>query len=116
MASTSDPQSVLPLSDAAFAILVALAAGERHGYAIIKEVEDASGGAVTLGPTTLYRTIKQMLADGWIVETATRDDEDQRRRYYALSKWGRRVANAEMHRLEGIVRFAQRRLGAAHAR
>jgi DNA-binding PadR family transcriptional regulator len=94
--------------------LLALADGERHGYAIAKEVEQATVGAVMLGPATLYRTIKQFVADGWIVETTAEDEE--RRRSYRLTPRGRRVAQAEAERLANIVRIArERRLLPAHA-
>ena len=65
-----DPAALLPLGTAAFHILLALAEGDRHGYRISKEVEASTGGTETLGPGTLYRLLKQMLADGWIVEAA----------------------------------------------
>ncbi len=96
----------LPLSTSGFHILLALADGERHGYAISKEVDDATRGAVSLGPATLYRTIKQFLADGWIAEVG---DDDDRRRTYRLTARGRRVAQAEAERLEAVVRVARER-------
>jgi DNA-binding PadR family transcriptional regulator len=89
----TDPRAALPLSTAAFSILLALAEGERHGYGISKEAEAQTGGTVKLGPGTLYPTIKQMLADGWITEAkalGSRDD-DERRRTYRLTPWGRRA-------------------------
>ena len=95
-----------PLSPSAFHILLALADGDRHGYAIAKEVEDATLGSVLLGPATLYRTIKQLLADGWIAEI---DGDDERRRIYRLTPRGRRVAQAEALRLERVVRMARER-------
>ena len=103
-----------PLTTSGFHILLALADGERHGYVIAKEVEGATGGAVMLGPATLYRTIKQFVADGWIVETTAQDEE--RRRSYRLTPRGRRVAQAEAERLANVVRIArERRLLPAHA-
>ncbi|HEX3551132.1 MAG TPA: PadR family transcriptional regulator [Candidatus Elarobacter sp.] len=95
-----------PLSTSGFHILLALADGDRHGYAIAKEVEDATRGAVSLGPATLYRTIKQLLADGWIAEV---DGDDERRRVYRLTPRGRKVAVAEAQRLEAVVRMARER-------
>lgn len=104
----ADPAALLPLGTAAFHILLALAEGDRHGYSISKEVENSTGGAETLGPGTLYRQLKQMLADGWIAETAG-DHEDPRRRNYRLTPWGRRIAQAEAARLESLVRLARSR-------
>jgi DNA-binding PadR family transcriptional regulator len=106
---TSDPRAFLPLSSSAFYILTALAAEERHGYSIAKEVEEETDGSVRLGPGTLYRLIKQMVADGWIVEVDRVDSEDPRRRYYRLTTWGRRIACAEAERLARVVRTARNR-------
>ncbi len=101
---------MLPLTPAVFQILLVLAGGERHGYAIMKEVEAATGGRMRLGPGTLYRSIKRMLADGLIEESDERPDpalDDERRRYYRLTALGRRVAAAEAERLAGLVQLAQ---------
>ncbi len=97
------------LSPAAFHILLALADGERHGYSIAKEVESATEGAASLGPGTLYRHLKQMLADGWIHDVGRTDLDDPRRRYYRLTPRGRRIAQAEAARLETLVRIARSR-------
>jgi DNA-binding PadR family transcriptional regulator len=104
-----DPRTFLPLSPSGFYILLAVSAKERHGYSIAKEVEEATGGAVRLGPGTLYRLIKQMVADGWIVEVDRVDSEDPRRRYYRLTPWGRAIAGAEASRLAAAVRIAVKR-------
>jgi DNA-binding PadR family transcriptional regulator len=88
--------------------LLALADGERHGYSIIKEVEEATGGTVRLLAGTLYRLLKEMAADGWIVETEG-DENDERRRYYRLTPRGRKVAIGESERLESLVRVARAR-------
>ena len=93
----------------AYHILLALADGERHGYSIIKEVEDATGGAVRLLAGTLYRLLKEMVADGWIVETEGDSEGDERRRYYRLTARGRKVALGESERLESLVRMARAR-------
>ena len=104
----SDPRAMTPLSPATLYILLALAEGDRHGYSIIKEVESATHGTVRLFPGTLYRLIKQMVIDGWIVEGEGGDPyDDQRRRYYRLTKWGRAILRAELDRLLDIVRTAQ---------
>jgi DNA-binding PadR family transcriptional regulator len=112
------PQSYLPLTPAAFHILLALAEGERHGYAIMQEVAASTGGALKLGPGTLYGSIKRLLAEGLIVEAGERSDGelgDERRRYYRLTDLGLRVARAEAERLERLVGMARERslLGSA---
>src|ERR687886_2787471 len=107
-----EPQDLLPLTPAVLNILLALADGERHGYGIMREVEERTGGEVRLGPGTLYGSIKRMLADGLIEESDERPDpelDDQRRRYYDITDFGRRVAGAEVGRLAGLVRTAQRK-------
>jgi DNA-binding PadR family transcriptional regulator len=97
------------ISMSAFHILLALADRERHGYSITKEVEEETEGAVRLGPGTLYRMLKQLLDDGWIVEVERADETDPRRRYYRLTPRGRRVAQAEAARLANLVRLARTR-------
>jgi DNA-binding PadR family transcriptional regulator len=101
---------MLPLGASTFYILLALAGGARHGYAIAKEVEEETGGAVKLPPGTLYRLIKQLTADGWIVERESGSDGDNdRRRTYALTPRGRRIAQAEARRLDEAVAMARSR-------
>jgi DNA-binding PadR family transcriptional regulator len=104
-------RSPLPLSTAAFHIMLALAEAESHGYTIGKQVELQTGGAVRLGPATLYRTIKQLVVDGWIAEVAhdAEHGDDERRRYYRLTPHGRRIAEAEARRLEDLVKIARSR-------
>jgi DNA-binding PadR family transcriptional regulator len=93
-----------------FYVLTALAEGELHGYAIIKEVAELTEGEVEMLPGTLYRIIKQLLQDGWISEVpATSDDDPRRSAYYKLTARGRRAAEAEARRLEGLVRLARMR-------
>jgi DNA-binding PadR family transcriptional regulator len=106
--SRQDPSLVLPLGASAFYILLALADGERHGASIAAEVEETTDGAMRLMPGALYRYLKQMTADGWIVEHEAEDD-DGRRKYYRLTPWGRRVAQAEAQRLDAVVRLARSR-------
>lgn len=99
----------VPLPTAPLHILVALTDGEKHGYAIMRDVETISGGAVRMGPGTLYGSIKRMLADGLIEETEERPDpelDDQRRRYYRLTALGQQVRGSELRRLEALVRRA----------
>lgn len=102
-------QEALPLGAATFHILLVLAGGDRHGYAIGKEVEDETDGAVRLGPGTLYRILKQLTHDAWIVEIESKDDEAERRRTYRLTPRGRAIAQAEARRLEALVTVARSR-------
>jgi DNA-binding PadR family transcriptional regulator len=107
-----DVEALLPLTPAVFQILLALSGGERHGYAIMREVEASTQGQLRIGPGTLYRSIKQMLAQGLIVETEERPDpalDDERRRYYRLTDFGQRVAAAEARRLARLVALARQR-------
>ena len=105
-----DPvRELLPLTPAVFYILFALAEGEKHGYAIMKEVESVSAGQFTMGPGTLYTTIQRLLELGLIEETSTSSDSERRRRCYRLSGMGRKTFAAELNRMESLVRSAQRR-------
>ena len=106
---TQDPQKLLPLTPAVFHILLALADDERHGYAIMREVAASTGGQLQMGPGTLYGTLKRMLAANLVEESDERPDpalDDERRRYYRLTPFGRRVAQAEAERLNQLVRLA----------
>ena len=100
------------LTPAMFHILLALAAGEMHGYAIMREVAILSDGRMSIGPGTLYGSIKKMVAAGLIKESARRPDpdmDDERRRYYRITDLGRRVVMAEAERLSRLVRVARMR-------
>jgi DNA-binding PadR family transcriptional regulator len=101
-----DPAPFLPLTAAAFHILLVLADGPKHGYLILKEVEDSTNGEVTLSTGTLYGLIKRFLDDELIAEMAAASD-DERRRRYKLTPFGRQVARAEAERLEHLVRAAR---------
>src|SRR6478609_2933044 len=93
-----EPDDFLPLTPAIAHILLALADEDRHGYAIMQEVERITGGAVRMGPGTLYGTLKRMLASGLVEETEARPDptlDDERRRYYRATELGRAVLTAE---------------------
>ena len=103
-----DPASLLPLSPAMFHVLVALADGDTHGYAIMKDVEELTGGAVRLSTGTLYGIIKRLIADGLIRETAAPAGEE-RRRSYVLTPFGKDVARAEAARLEQTIAIARRK-------
>ena len=103
-------ESHLPLTPAVFHILLALADRERHGYAIMHEVEETTEGRVAMGPGTLYGSVKRLLRAGLIEESDERPDpaiDDRRRRYYRLTDLGRRVAVAEAARLEEAVADAR---------
>lgn len=106
------PECFLPLTPAVFHILLALAEGEAHGYAIARSVSDATGGRMKMGPGTLYGTIKRLLDAGLIEESDERPDpdrDDERRRYYRLTPLGRSVAEAEAQRCADLVRMARAR-------
>src|SRR5262249_10311997 len=103
------PESLLPLTPAMFHVLVALADGEIHGYAIMKDVEELTGGAVRLSTGTLYGIIKRLLSDGLIRESSAPSQDDERRRPYALTAFGRDVARAEAARLEHTLALARRK-------
>src|SRR5262245_32874697 len=98
-----DPSPFLPLTPAAFHVLLALADGPLHGYAILKAVEEATGGAVRLSRGTCYGLIGRFLGDELIVELAPAKGDDERRRPYRLTPLGREVAAAEAARLEKLV-------------
>jgi DNA-binding PadR family transcriptional regulator len=99
-----------PLTAAMFNVLLALADGEKHGYAILKDVEEQTSGEVALSTGTLYGIIKRLLADGMIVEMRQRPaavNDDQRRRYYRLTETGRSTAVAEAVRMEKLIARAR---------
>src|SRR4051812_21346221 len=111
--ATKDVISLLPLTPPVFHILLALFEGERHGYAIMREVAADTGGSLQLGPGTLYGCLKRMLAAGLVEESDERPDpalDDERRRYYRMTPLGRSAVRAEAHRLAGAVTVAMARL------
>ena len=98
----------LPLSPPVFYILLALADHERHGYAIMQEVERRTGAKVRLLPGSLYSTIKRMVSTDLIEDCGGQPDaEDERRRYYRITKYGREVAAAEADRMATLIQFAK---------
>lgn len=106
----ADVDPLLPLQPAAFHILLALAEGELHGYAIIQDVARRTDGEVQLSAGTLYRSIQRMLEQGLIAESRRRpapEEDDERRRYYLLTEFGAAVARAEARRLSRLVRLAR---------
>jgi len=100
----------LPLTPIVLHVLLSLVDGDKHGYAIIKEVRKRTSGEVELGASSLYSVLKRLLADGMVSETAERPDpalDDERRRYYRLTRFGRSVAIAELRRLESLISQAR---------
>jgi DNA-binding PadR family transcriptional regulator len=105
-----DPESFLPLSLSVLHILLSLADGERHGYGIMKEVASRTDGKVRLGPGILYGNIKRLIEEGLIETADTRPDpelDDERRRYYRLTGFGRKVVLAEVQRLSQLISMAR---------
>lgn len=125
MRRSPDPRELLPLTPVVLHILLALADGRReseegvgrHGYAVAQEVEEMTEGQIRMGPGTLYGSIQRMLTSGLIEEVArtksssrnqpATGDEDERRRYYRLTAFGRRVLELELARLARVVVFAR---------
>jgi DNA-binding PadR family transcriptional regulator len=104
-----------PLSPAVFHILLSLAEGERHGYALKREISRRTGGRLKLGPGMLYGSINKMLELGLIEESDQRPDphlDDERRRYYRITAFGRNVAQAEAARMRDLIHLAALRFGA----
>jgi DNA-binding PadR family transcriptional regulator len=109
--TTPDVRTYLPLTPLAFQVLLALAGPERHGYAIIQEIEAHTAGAVRLRTGTLYTVLQRLLDERLLDESRARptDGEDERRRYYTLTPLGRAVLEAEARRLEALVDLARRK-------
>jgi len=104
------PDGHLPLKAVEFQILLALEAGDRHGYAILKHIENATGGSLTIRASPFYRKLKRMEDDGLVAEAGERpaqELDDERRRYYRLTDLGRRVAAAEARRLVNLAESSQ---------
>ncbi len=110
-----DPvEALLPLPLPIFHMLLALSEGDRHGYALKREILQRTGGKLNLGSGALYGSINKMLEQGWIEESDERPDphlDDERRRYYRITPLGLRVAQAEAVRLRQLVRLAEAKLG-----
>jgi len=107
-----DPDRLLPLTPAVFHVLLTLVEGERHGYAIMREVAESTQGQTKMGPGTLYGTIKRLLEARLIEESDQRPDpelDDERRRYYQLTALGRQVVRAEALRYEQLAKLARRK-------
>jgi DNA-binding PadR family transcriptional regulator len=114
-----NPESFLPLKPHWFHVLLSLADQEQHGYGIMQEVLARTSGKVRLWPATLYGTLKRLMDEDLIEESATRpapEQDDARRRYYRLTRLGRRVLAAESERLEDLVRVIHAKRGARERR
>ena len=96
-----------PLTPAVFHVLLALAGGKRHGYAISKEVLRRTEGRMRMGPGTLYGTLQRLLDQGWVETVDGPESADERRRYYRLKALGRRALEAEVERMDALVRTAR---------
>jgi DNA-binding PadR family transcriptional regulator len=106
------PEALLPLKHAWLHVLMAIAGGHQHGYAIRKEVEERTQGRLRLWPATLYGTIARLCDDGLLDEVDDADATDERqRRVYRLTRFGREVLQAELRRMEGLIRDARQMAG-----
>ena len=116
MKRTQSPEDFLPLKPHWFHVLLSLADQEQHGYGIMQEVLERTDGKVRLWPATLYGTLKRLTDADLIEESGDRpaaESDDARRRYYRLTRFGRRVLAAESHRLEDLVRVIRSKQGIA---
>lgn len=105
-----DPDEFLPLTPATFYILLSLAEGEKHGYAVLRDVARRTDGHVALNVGTLYAALKRLEREGLVLESDERPDpalDDERRRYYAISAFGREVVSAEARRMQSAVDMAR---------
>ena len=107
-----EPADILPLKPVDFLVLLVLSDGERHGYGIVQDIEAETDGGVRLLPGNLYTVLARLMRDGVIQESERRPArgmDDERRRYYALTPFGRRVLAAEALRMKAMVRAAEAR-------
>ena len=108
----TNPQAFLPLHNNWFHILASLVGSEQHGYGIMQEVLERTGGSVRIWPATLYGVLQRMIAEGLIVESDERpapELDDARRRYYKLTRLGRQVLDLECERLRDMLRMVQKK-------
>jgi DNA-binding PadR family transcriptional regulator len=118
MANRTTPGEFLPLKSDTFHVLLALLHGERHGYAIMRDVAERSDGGVELQAGALYRLLARLLEDGLVVESQRRpaaDADDERRRYYRVTPLGRRVIAADAERMAALAEAARRALAGGGA-
>lgn len=109
-----DIQENLPLTEQTFYILLSLAPGHKHGYAIMKDVESLSEGRVVLGTGTLYGALKRILDQGWVERIEVESSDQRERKAYQLTEIGKRIVAAETKRLQSLASLAQLRLQAGH--
>ena len=109
--SETSPFDFIPLNPRDYLVLFSLTNGERHGYGMVKEVQDQSGGAVRMDPSNLYRSLKRLIQKGLVEESEPRHgvDSDERRRYYSLTSLGQAVVKAEASRLSRLTDAARER-------
>jgi DNA-binding PadR family transcriptional regulator len=107
---SADVRALIPLTPAVFYVMLSLSSGPKHGYAIMHEATTLSEGSFKMGPATLYTTIQRLVAFYLIVETAEEPAEDSRRRYYDLTESGRQLLEAEVKRMNSVLRGATARL------
>jgi len=110
--TNKDPGDFLPLHQNWFHILLSLIGAEQHGYGIMQEVLERTNGAVRIWPATLYGTLQRLIEDGLIAESDERpvaELDDARRRYYRLTRLGRKVLDLECERLQEMLRMAQKK-------
>jgi DNA-binding PadR family transcriptional regulator len=103
-------QRLIPLTPAVFYVMLSLSSGPKHGYAIMQETSTLSGGGFRMGPATLYSTIQRLVELDLINEIADDSSEDSRRRYYDLTRAGRQLLEAEVTRMNSVVKMANARL------
>jgi DNA-binding PadR family transcriptional regulator len=109
VSKTADPHALLPLPHLTYLVLLALARGDAHGWAIIKRIDEITGGETSPSAGSLYLAMVRLEERGLLQEVASPASErDERRRYYRLTAFGRRVLEAESARLSGLVREAKR--------
>ena len=108
--TNADPQTSLPLTETTLFILLSLAPAQKHGYAILKDVEALSEGRIVLSTGTLYGALKRLLQQEWIerVDDDEQDETGRLRKAYRLTRWGRRILEAETTRLQQLARVARR--------
>jgi DNA-binding PadR family transcriptional regulator len=105
-----DVRRLIPLTPAVFYVMLAVSSGPKHGYAIMQETETLSEGGFRMGPATLYSTIQRLVELDLVTETEGDPAEDSRRRYYELTRMGRQLVEAEVRRMNAVVRRANARL------
>ena len=104
------PVEFLPMNPRDYLVLLALTAGERHGYGLVKDVEEQSSGVVRMDPSNLYRSLKRLIQQTLVDESDPREDGDlERRRYYTITPFGREVVRAEANRLNELTNVARAR-------